>query len=224
MAACKLRIRPGANVWLLARTNDDSPTPEDVIETTAAYLVRTLGPASPLRTRSPFETVQSAGVDPSTPGVRRFYIGAARPVEMTISQRPVTGLPGTVYATRADCPESWLGAVEGTHPWYIVVEFDWRASATVIPWPRTRSTWLELVGDEGPVFHWLLLEARHVSDEPQHTDSSLLGDVVSSTSRWWDESVAAVKKELDKAHVRIGMALAAGVAVGVLFLAARSKR
>jgi hypothetical protein len=220
--ACELTIRRGANVWLLARTDADSPTPEEVMETTAAYLVRTLGAASPGGTRSPFETVESPAVDPSTPGVRRYYIGAARPVEITVSQTPVIGLPGTPYARREDCPEPALATVEAERPWYCVVEFDWRAPSTKIPWPRRRVNWLGIPSDEGP-YHWLLLQANHVGDV-QHDDSSLVKDVAAKTSEWWDDAVRVVKRELARVGQPLQFALIAGVALGVLILAAKARR
>jgi hypothetical protein len=216
--ACKLTIRKGANVWLLARTNRDAPSPEDVVESTAAFLIKTLGFASPVGTRGVLETV----VSPK--GVRRYYIGAARPVEISAADRPITDLPGVVYARRENCPEPELAFVEGQSPWYVAVEFDWRGNDVEIPWPRRRVNWLGVPSDSDPSrpFDWLLLQANFVGAEAKHEDSSLIEDVIDEVTDYWRTAKKEVEKALDRNKTTLTIALVAGVALGVVYLARKA--
>lgn len=225
---CKLTIRRGHNVWLLARTNADAPTPDEVVETTAAFLVKTLGYASPKSERSLFETMQSPL------GKRRYYIGAARPVEIEAfglnTYDPNEPLPGETYARREDCPEQFMAHVEGENVWYVLVDFDWRANAVEVNWPRRRVEWLGFVNsDDEPErpFDWLLLQASHLP-EPEHDDSTLSADVATTASKWFGEQVEEVKKGMQKATkaiTTVAMFMGGGLLLmGLVYANAKGKK
>ena len=216
--ACALKVRPGQNVWLLARTNRDAPSAEDVGESTAAFLIKVLGVASPIGSRGLLETVSSVQ------GQRRYYIGAARPVEiLAVQQTPITEVPGETYMRREDCPEPELAFVAGKSSWYVLVAFDWRADEVTIPWPRRRVSWLGTVSTDDPAepFDWLLLQAAYVSPTPAHADSSLAGDVADEVTDYW----TAAKKEVVRLAKQSGSALIwfLGIGVGFALVVARKK-
>lgn len=217
--ACSLRIYPGHNVWLLARTNRDAPNEQEVVESTAAFLIRALGMASPLATRSPLEVVASPG------GERRYYIGAARPVEVTAVSRERLAMPsGEVVARREDCPEPYMSHVSGVDIWYVLVEFDWRSDAVDVPWPRRRVNWLGWASDDKPEepFDWLLLEAVKQGDV-KHDDSSLMGDVKVVATEYWDAAKKEFRSLAEGAKLPM-MVLLFGVGVAVAFMARNKMR
>lgn len=218
--ACKLTVKRGHNIWLLARTNRDAPSPSEVIETTAAFLIKVLGAASPVADRGAFETVQSPA------GNRRYYIGAARPVEIEASEEPPDqALPGEVLARREDCPEPYMATVEGSHVWHVWVEFDWRGNDVQIDWPRRRVNWFGIPSDDEPdrPFDWLLLQANFVP-EAATEDSSLLHDVIAVASERFDEEadslIESIKKGIDNT-ARVLMWIAAGAFAVALVYAYR---
>lgn len=220
--ACTLTVKRGHNVWLLARTNRDAPTPDEVTETTAAFLVKTLGKASPANTRGVFETVQSPA------GNRRYYIGAARPVEIEAYKEPFTeALPGETYARRENCPEPVISSVEGKDSWWVVVEFDWRANDVEIPWPRRRVEWLGLThSDDEPErpFDWLLLQASHL---PAHVydDSSLMEDVLTESSDRFKKEARALAKTIGAAGSTVLLWAAGGLLLmGIAYAVAKGSK
>lgn len=218
--ACNLTVRPGQNVWLLARTNRDAPSSEEVAESTAAFLIKVLGFASPVGSRGLFETMASPN------GQRRYYIGAARPVEiLTVQQSPITeGIPGAVYARREDCPEPELAFVAGKSSWYVLVAFDWRGDETVIPWPRRRVSWLGTVSTDDPSepFDWLLLQASHVSAVPLHEDSSLAADVADAASEYWVSAKKEMKRLVKSSIPAVVVALGLGMGLALIWASKRA--
>lgn len=216
--ACDLTVKPGQNVWLLARTNRDAPSSEDVAESTAAFLIRTLGAASPIASRGALETVASPK------GERRYYIGAARPVEiLSVSREPVA-VPGDTYARREDCPEPELAYVAGKSSWFVLVAFDWRADSTVIPWPRRRVSWLGTVSTDDPSepFDWLLLQASHVSPTPLHDDSSLAADVADEVTDYWTSAKREMRRLVKSSIPAVVVALGIGMGLALVWASKRT--
>jgi hypothetical protein len=173
-------IVPGHNSWLLARTDRDAPSHEDVIQTAGAVLHRFLGNASPVGQRGVFDVLSSPQ---SNPGEGRFIIGAARPAvvraarvtDPSLALKEMPRLLGTQLANYMQC---------GTHPtitaqlpWYVVVSFDWRGPAVRIPWPRRAVNWAGLPSHDQPHGNdWLLVAATH-QGAPREPDTSLAGEV-----------------------------------------------
>jgi hypothetical protein len=203
----KVTIKNGRNVWVLARTDRDSADLASVLQTAGGVLKRFLGQASPAATRSVFEVLQSPQ---DTPHGARFVIGAARPVlvdafqasspERAISEQPT--LPAEVRTDYfSDCPT--FRTIEAERPWYVTVEFDWRAPATTIDWPRRKVNFLGMPVTTDQGLDWLLLSAGY-KGEAQESDTSLLDEVS-------DETATVIKEAANIAKpVLVGLALLLG--------------
>lgn len=225
----QVTIRPGRNIWVLARTDRDAAGLDDVLMTTGAVLKRFLGRASPAGTRSIFEVLQSPK-DPD-PHDARFVIGAARPVlvraaqadspETAIEQQPrIPANQRTDYF--AECPTP--RTIVAQRPWFVTAEFDWRAGATTIDWPRRAVNFLGMpvpqVFETDHANDWLLLAAGHQGNA-RESDTDLLNEVSDETA---EAIVAAGKKVASVARpVLIGLALTAGVG-GITYLVYRFGR
>lgn len=203
----KVEIKNGRNVWVLARTDRDSADLASVLQTAGGVLKRFLGQASPVATRSVFEVLQSPQ---DSPHGARFVIGAARPVlvdafqasspERAIAEQPV--IPAEVRTDYfADCPT--FRTIQAQRPWYVTVEFDWRAPATAIAWPRrlVNALGMPLPSDQG--LDWLLLSAGH-RGPAEESDTSLLDEVS-------DETAEVIEKAANVAKpILVGLALLLG--------------
>jgi hypothetical protein len=177
---------PGRNAWLLARTDRDSVTAAEAIQTGGAVLKRFLGNASPLGSRSIFEVVQS----PKGPSdVGRFVIGAARPVLVTASQgdRPFLET-GDLVGRVEECAA--VRSVAATNPWWVVVNFDWRGPETKIAWPHRAVNALGFESDDPFARDWLLLEARHIGAAVE-PDTTLGGEVAAEAGEAVEKVAAA---------------------------------
>jgi hypothetical protein len=203
-----LPVVRGHNLWVLARTDRDGATAEEVRETAGAVLARKLGQASPFGTRSVFEHLSVPGSDAS-----RYVIGAARPVVVTASQ------PDTVEeAMRLSRPEGELlgrhlecdvvRSVNAERPWIVVAEFDWRAPSTQIPWPRHAVNFLGFVTDDPNDLDWLLLAATHTG-KARESDTTLLGEVSRETRKAIESAGGAVLRVV----IPVALVLAGGAAL-----------
>jgi len=168
-----LTIRPGRNVWLFGRTDRDAPSVATAAQTGAAYANRLLTGETILPVSSPL------GPD----GVQRYYLGAARPVDVTASTTRPALPPPTEEAKAAgrwlwrqeEQPEPY--AVEATQPWYVVVDFDWRGPTTEVDvWPHRAVNFFGLPTERSTQLDWLLLEARHLGPATR-PDGDWTGDV-----------------------------------------------
>jgi hypothetical protein len=207
----KVTIRNGRNVWVLARTDRDGADVGEVLQTAGGVLKRFLGSASPAGTRSVFEVLQSTR---DTPHGARYVIGAARPVlvdafqadspETAIQQQPT--IPDGVRTDYfVDCPT--FRTIAAARPWYVTVEFDWRAPATSVDWPRRAVNFLGMPYDPRDGLDWLLLSAGH-KGKAEESDTSLLDEVSEDTGKVIlaaAEKAAAIAKP-----VLVGLAIIAG--------------
>lgn len=166
MAQQGVTIKPGHNVWVLARTDRDAPSPEQARESAAGFLDYYLGDGGVI---TPFES--PLGPD----DVSRYYIGAARPIEFRASlQRPaIAGGNRQVYTDQPG-----VFAIRATQPWYIVAEFDWRGPETTVDWPHQAKAHsnVPLPDSDRVKLDWLLLESRHQSPQAKWPDSSVSSD------------------------------------------------
>lgn len=220
----KITIKPGRNVWLLARTDRDAADLAGVLDTTGAVLKRFLGRASPPGTRSVFEVLQSPK---DTPHQARFVIGAARPVlvdavqasspEKALSEQPI--IPSNVRTdTFTDCPV--VRTIAAQRPWFVCVEFDWRGQTTKIDWPRRAVNFLGMPFDTIHGNDWLLVSAGHLG-KAKEADTDLLSEVS-------DETADAIKSAAEGVATTVGpllfgLGIAGGVA-GVAYLVYRFSR
>lgn len=213
----RLRIRPGRNVWVLARTDRDAANKESVLDTAGAVLKRFLGRASPSGTRSIFEVLQSPKDDPHD---ARFVIGAARPVLVDAVQAssPTAALAEQPIIPRdertdyfSECPTP--RSVAAQRPWFVTVLFDWRAPTKTIAWPRRSVDFLGIPQDTDHGNDWLLLSAGHQGDA-QSADTDLLDEVT-------DETAAVIKRAAKAATpVLFGLGFALGLG-GIAWLVHR---
>ena len=156
-------ILPGRNVWLLGRTDRDAPSTDSAVLTAAAWLNRLFDtglPAPP----PPFPD--------APPGVSRYNLGAARPVDLRASQGSRPSLPaGDRVWSVADLPPEY--GVRAQNVWWVIADFDWRGpTADFARWPiRTVGTFGWASDEPTLQADWLLLEARHVSP-PTRADAS----------------------------------------------------
>lgn len=223
MGSCandKVTIKPGRNVWVLARTDRDGASLPDVLQTAGGVLKRFLGQASPVGTRSIFNQLQSPKDDPHG---ARFVIGAARPVLVdafqatspdTANQQQPTLAPEVRSDYFVDCPVFRTIAAE--RPWFVTVEFDWRAPTTVADWPRRAVNFLGIPVDTDQGLDWLLLAAGH-EGEAQEPDTSLSGEVL-------DEGVKVAKAIGKPLLVTVGLLVGGATVVYLLSLGRRSRR
>lgn len=216
----QVTIKPGRNVWVLGRTDRDAADLAGVLQTAGGVLKRFLGQASPASTRGVFEVLQSPKDDPHG---ARYVIGAARPVlvdafqadspDTAIAQQPT--IPGEVRTDYfSDCPT--FRTIQAARPWYVTVEFDWRAQPATIDWPRRFVDFLGIPHDRVNGLDWLLLSAGH-RGASEESDTALLDEVT-------DETKAVIKAAADVAKpILVGLALLAGGGV-LVYLVSQFRR
>lgn len=204
-------------MWVLARTDRDGSTHEEVLQSGGAVLTRFLGQASPLGQRTIFEVLQSPKGDEQQ---ARFIIGAARPVLVTAKQdtrgdlfRQLTanGLlqGGRELGYHTDC--AVIRTVKASQPWYVVAEFDWRAPAVRIPWPRRKVNLLGFPEDADQDLDWLLLAAAH-QGPAREKDTDLISEVSDETAKEIRKAKKSAERAVSKAVKPLlwGASLAAG--------------
>lgn len=161
MAACDVKVVSGRNMWLLARTDRDGASEEDVLQSAVAFLQTVIGEQA-----KPYELIQ---IPDGRTDVATAVIGNARPVVVTAKRGPKGGLPpgpplqGVLQSRQQDCDEIYT--VKATRPWWVKVGFDWRASDRTIPWPRLRVNAIGLRDRETQFDNdWLLVEYRYAGE------------------------------------------------------------
>jgi hypothetical protein len=211
----KLTVVHGNNRWVLARTDRDAPTTDDVLETTAAFLSQTLGRASPAAQRSIFEVFS-----PNDDGKPQWAIGAARPATAEASQPEsvddalaLSRPEGRLVGRHTDCPV--LRTVGAERPWIVSVEFDWRGPTTVLPWPRRRIDPFGLSLDTPNNLDWLLLAAS-VTGPARHPDTSFTREL----GKRGRKEVRRAKRALQNAATPL-LVLAGVVGVGYVWSSLR---
>lgn len=171
-----LAVYPGRNVWLWARTDRDAPSADDVIRSAGAMMVRTLPLGVPV--------LPPASPDAPTKAASRYYVGPARPMDITPTQADVRStLPAAFTArwTWEAQPEPM--AVRAERTWYALVDFDWRGSTVTLDrWPRRAIDVFGFEVDRPQALDWLLIDARHVSAEPARPDSSLTQQITNAAT------------------------------------------
>lgn len=175
----RLLVMPGRNLWILARTDKDAPTPQDVVDTAGAFLMRVLGQASP-QGYSRTDIIKDP--DPPQGSLAAWYLGAARPTVVTrVSQSyPLNAVPesGRRLGRSIECDSVRL--VKADRPWYVVAEFDWRGPKTFVSWPASKVSALGIRSRDTrgeTELDWLAVEAWHLGNA-QEPDSTLGNEIV----------------------------------------------
>lgn len=219
----RLLVMPGRNLWILARTDRDAPTPEDVTNTAGAFLLRVLGYASPSgydRT----EIIQDP--DPPAGSLAAWFIGAARPTLVTrVSQTyPVNVVPEDARRLGRSIECQAVRLIKADRSWYVVVEFDWRGPQTFISWPASKVSALGIRSQDtrnATDLDWLVVEAWHrgAAKLPDSTLGHELGEYVEEKA----EEIADAAKNLATSGVKT-VAVVAGAALVLLLAYGWSKR
>lgn len=157
-------VLPGRNVWLLARTDRDGPSPDGAVLTAAAWLNRLLPSATPAPPPS----------SPNGPeGVSRYYMGDLRPLDLAAHRtaEPPPIPKGDQSWNVNDQPGPYH--VKADIPWWVVADFDWRGPIkTFEKWPTRSVGTFGWASDEASLTaDWLLVKAVHVGP-PSRDDSS----------------------------------------------------
>jgi hypothetical protein len=190
----ELVIRRGHNRWVLARTDRDAPTLDDVQNTTGAFLRTVLGPASPFGQRG-----VSDGLSVPGSAGKRFFIGAARPIDIQAVQPESTSEAlalvrpeGELLGSHTDC--AVIRTVQAERPWIVAANFDWRAPTTTIPWPKRKVSDLgfELLDDQDHGLDWLLLGASHAG-LAKHPDSTLVDETGKAVAKGARELLSSTR-------------------------------
>lgn len=169
-----LTISYGRNVWILARTDRDGPTPDAVVSDAVRWIWELLGGIAG------FQPFQAPG---GPDWAARYYIDNARPSDIAAMQGddadPRRHLPhGLERWSSNDLPPGY--GVDAEKPWFVIWDFDWRGPAVQFEkWPtRTLKLWLYPDTDPDLKADWLLLEAVHVSDKAERPDSTWTDEVL----------------------------------------------
>lgn len=215
MICDSVTVRHGRNRWALARTDRDAPNPDEVIETAAAFLIKTLGAASPAASRGMFEVLPIIGDD------NRYVIGAACPARIQAVQPSdlsetfaLQMPPGEKLANYQECPV--LRSVTAQKPWIVSVDFDWRAPDVVVPWPKRKVNDWGLTEDIEHGLDWLLLGASFAGPP---LDDSCKGWFAQQT-----EVVGEKVKHALSSLVPFAVLGAVGIGFGVGFALTRKAR
>lgn len=209
MADPTLRLVPGRQQWLIARTDRDGASAAEVANMLAGFLQYT------------FRDIQGdqPGSSPEeifTTGDHEWRVSAARPVRLLLTpsqtEPPVSG---AIIARREDLDE--LPLLRASKPWYLVVEVWWRGPEASIPWPALQVTWAGTRQRDYTEADWLLLRSFvPPGDAVDPGDDSWAG----STSAAIGQTLAAIKSGLSTAAVVVGGLVAVG---GVILLLSRGR-
>lgn len=183
-----LEVRTGRNVWIWARTDADAPTSDDVIRGAVSVMSRLLPDVVP-------------GVVPppspkGPPEASRYFLGAARPLDVTASRKRPPVPAGTTWAAK----DNGTFRVAAQNPWFATVDFDWRGPTwTPAEWPRRKVNMLGFAIDDPLNLDWLLMTATHTGPATR-PDGDWTGDVASTAV---DTAASAAR-----AGATVGMGLA----------------
>lgn len=151
MADPTLRLVPGRQQWLIARTDRDGASVAEVADMLAGFLQFTFRDVQGDQPGSSPEEVFSTGD-------HEWRVSAARPVRLLLTpsqtEPPVSG---SIIARREDLAE--LPLLNASRPWYLVAEVWWRGPAAVIPWPALQVTWAGTRQRDYTEADWLLLRS-----------------------------------------------------------------
>jgi hypothetical protein len=151
----KVRVAQGHNVWRLLRTDRDGASAGEIPQMAAAavrYVIRGLEPTG--AERGPLHELVSTGP-------REWRFGWVRPLRVINVSHEAQPLGGVTLADRQKSVPDTVPTVRGQKPWYVLLEFWWRAPDALIDYPGFREGLLgrsyELNGAD-----WVLDVATHI--------------------------------------------------------------
>lgn len=166
VARTLIQVVQGPNEWRLLRTDRDGASVKEIPDFTAAavrWFIRGAGTAG--SERGPLHELI-----PTAPNEWRF--GWVRPLRViSVAHEPQAMSPGKVLADRAQSVPETVPTVRGQHPWFIHVQFWWRAPNAKVEFPAMREGILgrsyELNGAD-----WVLDRAVAVQRAPDPGDQT----------------------------------------------------
>lgn len=196
----KIPVKQGPNTWLLLRTDRDGASQGEIPQMAAAavrWFVRGVGTAG--SERGPLHELVETG-----PNEWRFgWVRPLRVLQVTHSE-PRTA--GQTVASRTTSVPTTIPTVRGQQPWWVLVQFWWRAPDAWIEYPAMREgifgRTYELNGAD-----WLLDRAVIPLPAADPGDQT------------WNEAQGAKATEAIKsAATTLGKTLNVGLGVGALAL------
>ena len=139
-------VFPGLwNRWTLLRTGRDSPTDEEVAQTTAAVFARWFGGGSSLLDPSLTwdDSTRSGAADLIR--MRGYESAASYPMMAALKKSEMTSRQrrdGAVTTREMAPGPLQMIAAGGVGPLRVHVTFVWRSQQETVPWPVWRQTWL----------------------------------------------------------------------------------
>lgn len=215
----RLLVKPGRNLWIIARTDKDAASAGDVITTAGAFLLRVLGYASP----SGYDRTEIIQ-DPAPPpgALAAWYIGAARPALVVRVTRtyPVDASDGSRLGRSIECDA--VRFIDADQPWYVVVEFDWRGPLTWISWPASKVSALGIRSSDTrrTDLDWLVVESWFLG-AARLPDSTLGGEIVDFAGEKVEAAADKIKEIATSGAKSLAVVAAVTVAVLLAFGYAR---
>jgi hypothetical protein len=194
-----LEVRTGRNVWIWARTDSDAPQADDVIRSAVSVMSRLLPDVVP-------------GVVPppspkAPPDGSRYYLGAARPLDVSVGRKRPPVPPGTTWLAK----DNGTFRVQAQNPWFAVVDFDWRGPTwSPEAWPRRKVNLLGFAIDDPLNLDWLLMSATHT------------GPATRPDGDWTDDAASTTVDTVSSA-AQAGAKVGLGLAAVALLVFAMSK-
>jgi hypothetical protein len=128
----KVRIAQGHNLWRLLRTDRDGASAGEIPQMAAAavrYLIRGLEATG--AERGPLHELVATAP-------REWRFGWVRPLKVVSVSHEAQPMGGTTLADRQKTVPGTIPTVRGQRPWYILVDFWWRAPDALIDYPGFR--------------------------------------------------------------------------------------
>lgn len=148
-----LILRPGVQRWLIARTDRDGASADQIADWVAGftqYSFRTISGDQP--GSSPEELIST--------GEHQWRVSSARPVTITVLPHQDTpiGLNGaTLIQSREQLDELPVLARQTSKPWYLELEIWWRGPQANIAWPCLAVNAFGLRSHDYQNADWLLM-------------------------------------------------------------------
>lgn len=206
----QLQIVQGPQAWRLLRTSRDGASLEDLEQFTAAAVRYFLLSGAAFQGKGAKHELVQVG-----PNEWRF--GPARPLRiLSISQEPRELPPGRLLADRQTAIPDLVPTVtapRGAKPWFINVEFWWRAAPTTVDYPGMRE---ELFGRSYTLSgaDWTLDRAVAVEEPGPDPGDASWGDAMGERA---SDAIEAAGKELGETVNALKLPVA-GIAVAGIAL------
>ncbi len=206
-------LEQGEQIWVLLRTDRDGASAAEVGASVGDFMRWILRNAKVAGTGiTDLQQVIKTGEN-------EWRVGAARPVKMISVSRARPDYPaGRIIAAREAYPGEGIPTVNGQQPWWVTIQFWWRAATTTVEWPSLVARVGSLTG---------LNLADYSIDQADWTlDRAIVPSVTAKDpgDASWSEVQAQRVGEAASGVLSVGGKVLGGVAVlGVGYLLIRSR-